>query len=271
MTKIWTNTKTLDGYIDDLCFTDNKEDADLALIGGKTIDPAEFPNLKLIFRTGISKDNLPFESAKERGIRIELPSETVQNYIYEETADFTCFLIMKMLYSNVGTIIPWKKNGRGSLKNKTLLLIGLGKIGKKVADKMSSFMNVVTYDILINTKKELFDFIQDADCISLHIPNSKENEGIFNKEKLSLMKDNAILINTARGPIVNEEDLYRELSAGRLKAAFDVYWQEPYSGKLSELTPEYFSMTPHIASTCNEFLSGAAKDLRRLIGEIENV
>lgn len=268
--KIWTNTKTLDGYLDDLTFTTDKNEADAALIGGKTINPDEFPNLKLIFRTGISTANLPYTSAEKRNIRIELPSDNVKNYIYEETADFTCHLILKMLYTNLGSIDPWIKNGRQALKNKTILLLGLGKIGSIVESKIKTFVNVLTYDVTKNSEAELDDFIEAADCVSLHIPNTEENKSFFNKNKLSLMKDGAALVNTARGPIVDEDDLYNELKTGRLKAAFDVYWKEPYDGKLCSLPAESFSMTPHIASTCNEFLEGAANDFIKLIGELNN-
>lgn len=266
--KIWTNTKTLDGYLDDYTFTEIKDEADVALIGSKTIDPDEFPKLKLIFRTGISKDNLPFEKAKARNIKVEIPSEYVQNYIYRETADFSCYLIMRMLYSNIGTVDPWHKEGRTALTNRNLLVMGLGKIGKMVVEKMKPFVNVLTFDIFQNKPKELNELISQADCISLHIPNTPENKSLFNKEKLSLMKDGAILVNTARGPIVDEDDLYTELKSKRIKAAFDVYWKEPYNGKLKEIDNDYFFMTPHVASTCNEFLAGAAEDFKNLVKEL---
>ena len=83
------------------------------------------------------------------------------------------------------------------------------------------------------------------------------------------MKNNATLINSARGAIVDEEALYAELKNGHLKAAFDVYWQEPYKGKLKELHPDPFFMTPHIASTCISFLKGCRDGLDKLIDIIK--
>ena len=85
------------------------------------------------------------------------------------------------------------------------------------------------------------------------------------------MKDNAILINTARGTIVDEDALYHELSAGRLRAAFDVFWQEPYNGKLMEYYPARFFMMPHVASTCSGFLAGCRKGLDELTQELSHV
>lgn len=270
MMKLWKNTKTLDGLIDELAITDKKEEADVALLGGKTIDVAEFPKLKGIFRAGVSRDNLPFEEAEKRNIKICLPSEKTANYIYEETADFTCYSILNMFYRNTGTLSPWIKNNRQALSERNLLLIGLGKIGSKVQNKMKNFMNVETFDIQNNTLKELKSMISKADCISLHIPNTKENKNFIDREKLSWMKDGAILVNTARGPIVSEEDLCQELKDNRIYAAFDVYWQEPYDGILKEFHPERFVMTPHIASTCDEFLQSAAKDLKQLFVSLGN-
>lgn len=80
-----------------------------------------------------------------------------------------------------------------------------------------------------------------------------------------MMKDGAAVVNTARGPIVDEDALYSELRGGRLRAAFDVFWQEPYNGKLAALHPEPFFMTPHVASTCEEFLEGLAEDFEEFL------
>ena len=88
-------------------------------------------------------------------------------------------------------------------------------------------------------------------------------------QKLSWMKDGSILINTSRGPIVNEKALYLELKNKRLRAAFDVFWDEPYLGMLMEFYPDSFFMTPHVASTCQEFLVGCRNDLNQLIYDLK--
>ena len=68
------------------------------------------------------------------------------------------------------------------------------------------------------------------------------------------MKDNTLIVNTSRGHIINEKDLYIELFNKRLNAALDVFWQEPYNGILMSIPEENLIVTPHIASTCKEFL-----------------
>ncbi|MCP5107716.1 MAG: hydroxyacid dehydrogenase [bacterium] len=270
MLKIWTNTKTLDGLLDDLIFTDSKEEADIVLMGSKPISLQEFPNLKGIFRAGVSHDNVPVKEAEKKGIHIAFPSASTVEYIFAETANFACHLILKMIYNRLGTLSPWVKYSREALQDKKLLVIGTGNIGGKVVDKMKAFMNVMTYDIIDNTQEQLEQFLKEADVISLHIPNNPENKEFFDAQKLALIKDGGILVNTARGALVSEEALFNELSNKRLTAAFDVYWKEPYEGKLKKFHPDRFFMTPHVASTCDAFLEGSARDLRKLVKEIEN-
>ncbi|NQY73413.1 MAG: hydroxyacid dehydrogenase [Candidatus Margulisbacteria bacterium] len=268
--KIWKNTETLSGYDEGLVFTDTKEDAHIALLGSKSIELNEFPKLKGIFRAGIGKDNVPIAEAEKRQITVRFPSTDTVNIIFEETANFTCSLIFRMLYQNTGTIQPWKKIDRSPLQHQTLLIIGKGNIGKRVAQKMSLFINVITYDILENSPADLLSLIPKADCISLHIPNSPENIHFMDSEKLTLMKKGATLINTARGSIVSEEALFKAIESHHIKAAFDVFWKEPYTGNLAQFHPDRFYMTPHVASTCRDFLLGCRQDIDKMIGDLHN-
>jgi phosphoglycerate dehydrogenase-like enzyme len=268
--KIWKNTSTLNDYDKGLVFTEKKDLAEIALLGSKPININEFPNLKGIFRAGIGKDNVPEKEAKIKGVVVRYPSRDTINIIFDETAAFTCSLIFRMLYNSVGTITPWVKYDRSELSAKTLLIIGNGNIGKRVYQHMKHFMNVSSFDILDNKASELNQLLIKADCISLHIPKIDDNISFINKEKLSIMKDNAVLINTARGSLVDEEALYNEIKKGRLRAAFDVYWEEPYKGKLIEFIPDKFFMSPHIASTCSGFLKGCKESLDDLIRKLSN-
>lgn len=268
---LWKNTKTLDGLIDDIPQTISKEKAQLALMGSKVIGLDEFPNLKGIFRVGVSTTNVPFEEAKNRSIAVCFPSEKTKNYIYIETADFTCGIIFKTHYSHLGTVDPWVKYDRISLSKKKLLIIGEGRIGSIVKEKMSAFMKVFSFDPIKYPDIKIETLLSVADFVSIHIPDTKENICFIDKEKLRLMKNNAILINTARGRIIDENALYDELNNKRLFATFDVFWKEPYKGKLKKFYPERFMMTPHVASTCNEFLTSSVQDLRIFIKYLENI
>ena len=249
-------------------FINDKKDADILLMGSQSVDLNDFPKCRAIFRAGIGRDNVPISEASKRKIKVRFPSKKTINHIYDETASFTCGLIFRMLYNQVGSLSKWQKNKREQLNCKSLLVIGKGNIGNRIKKLMSPFLNVLTYDIIDNDEYELENYIRTADCITLHIPLSDNNISFMNKEKLSWMKDNSILINTSRGKLVNENDLYNELSEERIYAAFDVFWNEPYHGKLFNLPPERFFMTPHVASTSNQFIYGCKDDIEKLILEL---
>ena len=265
--KIFKSTNTIDKYLDNTKynFTTDKNIADIFLVGGQKFELNDFPNLKGIFKTGVGTDNLPFELAAQNNIEIRLPSEKTKDIIYEETASYTCFLIFKGMYSSISEFDTWKKFNRTSLFSTQLLVMGLGNIGKRVASKMSSFLNVLTYDPLENRENELVELLSKADCVTLHMPLTPFTQSFFNKNKLSLLKNNCLLVNTSRGPLVDEDALYEELSSKRIKAAFDVFWNEPYIGKLLNISDKYFIKSPHIASTCDEFLEGLAQDFENFI------
>ena len=267
---VWKNTSTLDGYDSGINFTEDKNLAEIALLGSKSIYINEFPILKGIFRAGIGKDNVPEAEAIKKNILVKYPSKETIDIIYNETAAYTCSLIFRMLYNNLGTLEPWLKYSRYELKNKTLLIIGKGNIGSRVFQHMNQFMNTITFDILENEESELEELLIKADCISLHIPKMSGTHCFINKQKLSIMKDNAIIINTARGTLVDEDALFDEINKGRLSAAFDVFWEEPYKGKLSKFSPNEFFMSPHIASTCIGFLKGCRRGLNNLISDLKN-
>ena len=259
----------MSGFEEGLTFTKIKRDAEIILVGSKPVRIEDFPSLKGIFRAGVGRDNVPIKEAKARNILIRFPSEHTRNIIFDETAAFTCSLIFKMMYKNVGTIDPWYKNPRRQLKEKILLIVGTGKIGKRVAKNMKSFLKIIEFDILHQSINKLIDYLKIADCVTIHIPASNENKNFFSKDKLSLIKQDAVLINTARGSVVNEDALYEMISRGKIKAAFDVYWNEPYNGKLKDFHPDTFFMTPHIASTCREFIIGCRNDLDTFIKDIQ--
>ncbi|NQU09814.1 hydroxyacid dehydrogenase [bacterium] len=268
--QIWSNTTTLDGCLPGLRFTKDPRLAEVALIGGKTVQLAEFPRLRGLFKTGVGRDNVPEEEARRRGIRLGFPSPGTCAIIYDETASFTCHLILECLYAEVGDWAQWQKRDRPALASRTLLVIGTGNIGRRVVDRMRPFLRVTTYDTLANEPRDLEPLMRQADVVSLHVPLTPATKGFFDADKLAWLKDGAALVNTARGAVVDEDALYRELSAGRLRAAFDVFWQEPYRGPLTELPPDRFLVSPHVASTCRAFVEGTARDFRYFLGEIEN-
>jgi len=267
---IYKATKTLDGYLPSLQYTEDRTRAEVMLVGGMKFALTDFPKLRGIFKTGVGTDNLPFDEAAEHRIDIGLPSRDTCAVIYEETAAFTCYLILNGLYAGYAKWESWKKIARPSLHQRQLLVVGNGHIGKRVADKMRAFMKVETFDSAHDPSEGFEPKVRQADCVTLHIPLTSTTKELFNAERLSWMRDGALLVNTSRGPVIHEDALYDELSSGRLRAAVDVFWKEPYRGKLTDLPADRFIRTPHIASTCKEFIQGTAADFLQFLGEISN-
>jgi phosphoglycerate dehydrogenase-like enzyme len=263
--KFWKNTATLDDLVPELLETAPDAEAELAVIGSRPIDLDALPSLKGIFKCGVGTDNVPFDEAEKRGIEVCMPSYQTRRYIFEETANFAVQLVFRMLFDDIGEVDSWTKRSRPFLGNRRVLVIGHGNIGRMVETKLAPSVTVETYDVLENTEEELEAMVRRADVVTLHTPLLDETRGFIDAEKLGWMKDGAALVNTARGPIVDEDALYAEISSGRLRAAFDVYWQEPYEGKLKEFHPDRFLMSPHVASNCADFQTGLASDLRDFI------
>lgn len=267
--QIWSNTKTLDGYIPGIAFTGDKSVAEVALVGGKAIALSEFPRLRGIFKTGVGRDNVPEAEARARGIRCAFPSAATAAIIYEETASFACQLVLRCLYAEVGDFATWRKLDRTVLAAREVLVVGTGNIGGRVAAKLKLFARVSTFDVLANGPDELEPLVRRADCVTLHVPLTDGTRGMFDARKLSWLKEGAALVNTARAAVVDERALLAELTAGRIRAALDVFWQEPYSGPLAGLPPDRCLVTPHIASTCREFIAATADDFRAFLAELE--
>lgn len=269
--RIFKATNTLDGYLPPMDFTTDEALAEALLVGGKTVDLSAYPKLRGIFKTGVGTDNLPFAEAEKRGIAIALPSEATCAVIFEETACFACHLILTGLYAGSGVWESWHKVDRPQLASRRLLVVGAGRIGQRVIDKMNAFLHVDRFDIAHDAWDVLEPKIRHADCISLHVPLTPETDNLFDAVRLGWMKDGAVIVNTARGSIIDEEALYSELSSGRLRAAIDVFWKEPYKGRLGELPADRLIRSPHIASTCEDFLQGATLDFLKFINMLRKL
>jgi glycerate dehydrogenase len=143
------------------------------------------------------------------------------------------------------------------LSGKTLGIIGFGRIGQATSKIAQSFgLNVLAYDVHQNTDLEnetlkyasLDELLTNSDIISLHCPLFDSTEGIINKNTISKMKEGVMIINTARGPLVNEKDLCDALNTGEIAgAAVDVVSSEPISEENPLLKTKNCIITPHIA------------------------
>lgn len=206
------------------------------------------------------------ETAKVNGVTVT----NVPDYSSQSVAQFTMALILELCHHighhNLSVQQgDWVKNKDFSFWNyplielagKTLGLIGFGKIGKATAKLAEAFgMKILVFNRTKYSEFEnenlrfttLDDVLQNSDFISLHCPLTSETKGIINADSIKKMKDTAFLINTSRGPLVNELDLANALNNNRISgAAIDVISAEPMQAKNPLLGAKNCIITPHIA------------------------
>ena len=235
-------------------------------------------NLKVVGRAGIGLDNVDIEAASRRGIVVMNTPEG--NTI--TTAEHAISLLMA-LTRNVPQATASLREGKWEKKKlkgrevygKTLGLIGLGHIGRIVADRAKGLkMKVVVYDPYIKPT-----VIEESDCepvsfeellgrsdyVTVHVPKTEETAGLLGAEAFGKMKPGAMLVNCARGGIVDEDALYDALASGHLGgAALDVFSQEPPGAhRLMELSN--FICTPHLGASTMEAQDNVAKDVAEQI------
>jgi len=228
------------------------------------------PNLRGVANFGVGYNNINVAYATERGI----PVTNTPKVLTETTADLAWALLMatarKIPQSHIHTISgKWKGPGGktfmgldigpgGSNKPKVLGIIGFGRIGQTVMRRSRGFkMKVIVYDPIKKEEiekmrgvgyRELDDLLKESDFITLHCALTKETHHLIGKKELDLMKHTAILVNTSRGPVVDEKALVSALKQGKIAGAgLDVYEKEPrLSVGLSKL--ENAVLLPHIGS-----------------------
>ncbi len=215
-------------------------------------------NLKVISRYGVGMDNVDVEFAKEKNVLVINTPDAPSLAVAELTLSLTLHLLKRIgvcdrrLRKNA-----WKGEVGNLLTGKTIGIIGLGRIGKKVVELLKPFhVQVLAYDPYPDkefiSKKEIVladldKLFSSSDIISLHLPLNNKTKYIIGKQELLKMKDDVILINTARGGLINEDDLYDALKANSVGGAgIDVFEHEPETNNLEEF--ENVVITPHIAT-----------------------
>ena len=233
--------------------------------------------LKVIGRAGVGLDNIDLVAAEKRGIVVVNTPGATSISVAELTIGLMLSLFRFIPQAYVSTREGrWEKKkfkGR-ELFGKTLGLIGVGRIGREVAKRCRSFgMKILAYDPYLEKSDvallvSLDELLEKSDVISIHTPLTPETKGMVNGEFFEKMKDGAVLINCARGGIVNEDDLYEALKSGKLSgAAMDVYEVEP-PGKHKLFTLENFIGTPHIGAQAEEGQLRAGQEVAKKVAEI---
>lgn len=222
----------------------------------KVMDAAT--NLRLISRVGIGLDSVDLLAARERGIGVSYTPDAPAPAVAELTVGFMLNLLRSVHVSNSEMHEGrWHRFFGRRLSNITIGIVGVGRIGKGVLKHLQGFGSP---QILVNDLHEIplnnqfnlewaskEEIYQESDVISLHVPLTHQTKNMVRKEHLLSMKEDAIIINTARGGIINEQDLFDVMQAGHLSgAAIDVFDFEPYSGPLREI--QRCLLTAHMGS-----------------------
>lgn len=218
--------------------------------------------LKVISRCGVGIDNIDMETAHRIGLKIFNTPDAPTQAVAELTVGFILNLLRKICtHDKTVKANIWEKYAGNLLFGKTVGILGLGRIGKKVIeltfpynitflawDIMPDMDFAKMYKITYTNPNEIFKL---SDIITIHLPFSNKLKNFVNEDKINLMKKDAFIINTARGELIDEESLYQALKEGRIAgAAIDVFKEEPYKGLLKNL--KNVILTPHVGSYAKE-------------------
>ena len=217
------------------------------------------PSLRVIARTGVGVDNIDLKVARSLGIRVTITPGATSAAVADLTIGLILAVARRICWNDQQVRQGrWERTIGLDMTDKMLGLIGLGAIGKLVArraqgfdmqlqacDQVQDLAFAAGHGIRYVDKDEL---LASSDYVSLHVPLTAETRGSIGERELRLMKSTACLINTARGPIVDEDALYRALHEGWIAGAgLDVFQREPPAGSpLLEL--DSVVMTPHVGA-----------------------
>ena len=221
---------------------------------------------KLMVRFGVGFDKVDLKAASRNGIAIARTTGANTTAVAEMalTLMLTCRRRMN-LYQARTRAGEWVKDIGNELIGSTVGIIGYGNIGRRLAKLLKGFdCRILAYDPFPNEEAAKADGVElvaleeiltQSDAISIHVPYTKETHHMINRETLTLMKPTAVIVNTARGNIIDEDALYQALKSGQIAGAgVDVFAAEPLSVESPLLTLENAVLTPHVSSQTMESL-----------------
>ena len=224
---------------------------------------------KLIQQPSVGYQNIDIDACAEAGIPVANTAGANTASVAEHAVMAGLCLTKRLMIAHRTTAAgEWRQMdiGAGEVQGKLWGLVGMGRIGKAVAERLVPFSVKLAYHDLARMSGEdeklyhaawsgIDDLLKAADIISLHCPLTEETRNMIDEKRLALMKPTALIINVARGEIIDEQALARALREKRLGgAALDVFTEEPISrgNPLLRLGDENLILTPHIAGATNE-------------------
>ena len=261
---------------------ENIADADILLVRSGTnitkelIDKAN--SLKIIARCGVGIDNIEISEATKKNIFVT----NTPNANIISAAELTIGLMIAAA-RNISIADNSLKNKEWSrseftgieLYGKQLGLVGFGKVARLVSERLQSFgMKIVFYDPFVESSTEveqklnLNELLETSDFVSLHLPKTDETKNLISKDKLSIMKSNAIIINASRGGVIDEGAVFELVNQNKLfSAGFDVYENEPPNLDKESINSKAITL-PHLGASTKEAQQRTGKEVVDNIKEI---
>ncbi|MBM9589085.1 dehydrogenase [Leptospira sp. 201903075] len=262
------------------------KDFDVLIAGTEDLTELVVNNsqLKLISRVGVGLDSVPLDLCKEKGIAVAYTPDAVSPAVSEFAVCLIVDGMRKVSYSDREIRAKkWTRPYGERIGGASIGILGFGRIGKRVASHLLGYLpkEILVCDLIDQTESisllqevahhiqkvneslgknwnpttikqvSLDTLLKNSDAITIHVPLTEDTKNLLDHSKLSMLKPNAVLVNTARGGIINEEDLFHYLkNTSKACAALDVFDEEPYSGPLCEL--ENMILTQHMGSCSND-------------------
>jgi len=247
-------------------------------------------NLKVISRHGVGYDNVDIKFLKKNNITLLVTATTAS----VSPAEHIMFMILniskgKNFYDQAvrngkfESIMHMKNNNNFELSNKKILIVGFGRIGRKLIKRCLGFeMKVYAYDPFVDNRiiesfggikvDDLNKSLKEIDILSLSVPLTEKTHNMINLEKMKIMKKSAVIINISRGGVVNERDLNEALNNKIIYGAgLDVFEKEPPTNANPLLTNENVLLSPHAATFTEECLSKMSiETVQNIINFFEN-
>ncbi|MFC5559852.1 2-hydroxyacid dehydrogenase [Ureibacillus thermophilus] len=274
--EVWEKEETLNGKT--LLEKIKEKDAVLTMVNNFVTDDIiqQAPKLKVIGNCGVGYNNIDIASAEKHGVIVT----NTPDVLNDATADLTWAMILGIArriveadkFVREGKFTGWLPHLfiGNMVYGKKLGIIGLGRIGRAVCKRAKGFKMEVYYynrnplpkaqeEALNATYKNLEDLLRECDYITIHAPLNEDSHHLIGRDELNLMKKDAYLINTSRGPLIDEQALYEHLKDGKIAgAALDVYEHEP---EIVEglLGLDNVILLPHIGSATYETRTNMAE------------
>ena len=244
-------------------------------VTGRAIEAAS--NLELIVRAGIGLDNIDVKAAEAKGIQVANTPAATSISVAEHTFGLMLAAIRNHGKANLSMKEhKWEKKllSGTELYEKTLGIIGIGRIGQEVAKRALAFgMKVIAYDVIeVKTDLDLKqvsweELLTQADIITLHLPLTEKTKHMISDKEFEMMKDGVILINASRGGTVDEKALLKALDSGKVRAAaLDVFEKEP-PVEFSLIDHPNVIATPHIGAAAKEGQARAGMEVVKILKE----